>query len=93
MDKFLNLWGDLKKEIIEKHCFTDLVYDRINKNLGISFSREEIEGFILSILKEMDIKYFEKIGKNFYISNHKNNIRLTINSNTFRVITAHKWRG
>lgn len=32
----------------------------------------------------------EKIGKNYYVVNTKCNIRITVNSNTFRVITADR---
>ncbi len=79
-----------KKEIIKKHCFTDLVYDRINKKLSLNLTKEEIDKLVLQVLIDTDIKFFEKNGKNFYVSNHKHNIKLTINSNTFRIITADK---
>ncbi len=79
-----------KKEIIKKHCFTDLVYDRINKKLSLNLTKEEIDKLVLQVLLETDIKFFEKNGKNFYVSNHKHHIKLTINSNTFRIITADK---
>ncbi|MFD2577164.1 DUF3781 domain-containing protein [Haoranjiania flava] len=39
---------------------------------------------------ETPINNFEKVGKNFYISNIKKNIKITVNSNTYRVITADK---
>ncbi|WP_368389518.1 MULTISPECIES: DUF3781 domain-containing protein [Tenacibaculum] len=79
-----------KQEILDKLCYTELVYGRINKKLKSSFSKKEIEIFLFNILKETDIKSFTKTGKNFYISNSENNIRITINSNTFRVITVDR---
>ncbi len=41
------------------------------------------------INKKLNVRFSKKqIGKNFYISNAENNIKITINSNTFRVITV-----
>ena len=77
-----------KQEILENICYTELVYDRINKKLNIKFSKKQIEVYIFKILKETDKIFFTKTGKNFYIMNPENNIRITINSNTFRVITV-----
>ena len=79
-----------KKEILENICYTELVYGRINKKLNINFSKEKIEKFIYDILKKTEEKFFQKKGKNFYIINQKNNIRITINPNTFRIITVDK---
>jgi hypothetical protein len=79
-----------KQEIIENLCYTDLVYGRINKKLSTDFSNVEIELFIDKILKKTDKKFFKKIGKNYYVTNSENNVRITINSNTFRIITVDK---
>ncbi len=79
-----------KTEIIKNICYTELVYNRINKKLNSNFSQKEIKKFILKILKETEEKNFSKTGKNFYVINSKNNIRITINSNTFRIITVDK---
>ena len=79
-----------KQEILENICYTELVYDRINEKLNIKFSKKQIEVYIFKILKETDEIFFTKTGKNFYIMNTENNIRITINSNTFRVITVDK---
>ena len=79
-----------KKEILENICYTELVYERINKKLNVNFSKRQIEEFVFKILKETKEEFFTKKGKNFYITNTKNNIKITINSNTFRVITVDK---
>ena len=79
-----------KSEILNKICYTELVYGRINKKLGLELSKDEIEKFILSIIKETDHSEFHKRGKNIYILNNEKNIRLTINSHTYRIITADK---
>ncbi len=79
-----------KQKIIENICYTELVYDRINKKLNNNFSKKQIEKFISKILKDTDDIFFSKIGKNFYVINTENNIRITINSNTFRIITVDR---
>ena len=68
-----------KKEIIENHCYTELVYQRINKKLSTSFSKQESEALIKKVLTATDVSKFEKIGKNFYISNTQHNIKITVN--------------
>ena len=82
--------GDYKKEILEKICYTDLVYERINKKLSIKLSKDKIEEMIFEIIKETDKSEFQKIGKNIYITNKEKNVRMTINSFTYRIITADK---
>jgi len=77
-----------KAEIIDNICYTELVYDRINKKLNSKYSKKNIETMLLDIIEKTNETHFKKRGKNFYITNTKNNIRITINSNTFRVITV-----
>ena len=79
-----------KKEIIKNICYTELVYRRINKKLNVQFSKKQIEKFVYKILRETEEQFFIKRGKNYYIKNSENNVKLTINSNTFRIITADK---
>jgi Tfp pilus assembly ATPase PilU len=82
--------SDYKKEILNKICYTDLVYERINKKLKIEFTKEKIEEMVYEIIKETDKTEFRKTGKNIYIINKEKNVRLTINSYTNRIITADK---
>ncbi|CAL2075516.1 conserved protein of unknown function [Tenacibaculum sp. 190524A02b] len=82
--------SDYKKEILNKICYTELVYNRINKKLSLALSKQEIETLVSTILLETDESYFVKKGKNIYITNNEKNIRLTVNSYTNRVITADK---
>jgi hypothetical protein len=56
----------------------------------IQFSKEQIEEFIFKALNETEEKYFSRIGKNYYVVNSLHNVRITINSNTFRIITVDK---
>ena len=79
-----------KKEILDKICYTELVYGRINKKLSIALSKDEIEELISAIILETDESKFQKTGKNIYITNNERNVRLTINSYTNRIITADK---
>jgi hypothetical protein len=79
-----------KSEILQNHCYTELVYQRIQKKLGVNFSNEQIKALIKKIVSETTLACFEKKGKNYYISSNENNSRITINSNTFRVITVDK---
>ena len=77
-------------EILSKICYTELVYQRINKKLKTELSKLEIEKMLFDILNDTQEKYFKKIGKNIYVNNSDNNIKITINSNTFRIITVDK---
>lgn len=81
---------EIKQKIIGNVCYTELVYKRINKKLTEKLSKKQIESFIWEILCKTDENNYLKIGKNFYITNTEQNIRITINSNTFRVITVDK---
>ena len=81
-----------KSEILNKICYTELVYQRINKKLNTQLSKPEIENMLYDILNESPEKYFEKIGKNIYVTHSEKNIKITINLNTFRIITVDKIR-
>jgi len=80
----------IKKEILKNLCYTELVYTRINKKLKINLTKQQIREFIFKVIKEIDEKFISKIGKNFYLINNGNNIRITINSSTFRIITIDR---
>jgi hypothetical protein len=81
---------DYKSIILDKICYTDLVYERINKKLNIQLPKDEIEKMIYEIIEETDKTKFQKTGKNIYITNQYRNVRLTINSYTNRIITADR---
>ncbi len=82
--------NNYKKEILDKICYTELVYGRINKKLSIELSKDKIEEMITAIISETDESDFQKTGKNIYITNNEKNVRLTINSYTNRIITADR---
>lgn len=82
--------NNFKAKILDKICYTDLVYERINKKLNQELSKVKIEEMIFEIINETDDSEFVKKGKNIYITNTERNIRLTINSFTNRIITADK---
>ncbi|WP_366186465.1 DUF3781 domain-containing protein [Flavobacterium ovatum] len=77
-----------KSEIINNISYTDLVYGRINKKLKTNLSIAEIEKTLLDIITETEERFFNKIGKNFYVTNVEKNIKITVNSHTFRIITV-----
>ena len=79
-----------KTEILSRICYTELVYGRINKKLKTNISNDEIEELMIKLIQNSNEQSFQKIGKNYYISNEQYNIRVTINSFTFRVITVDK---
>jgi hypothetical protein len=80
--------NNYKQEIIDNICYTELVYERINKKLNLVLSKENIEKMVLEIIRETDKTGFQKIGKNIYITNKERKVRLTINTYTNRIITA-----
>lgn len=52
-----------KTEILNNLCYTELVYDRINKKLNSNFSKSEIETMLFGILKETQENFFQKRGQ------------------------------
>jgi len=82
--------GINKSEILQKLCYTRLVYGSINKKLRSEFSKSKIEALIIKVIEETSEPFFEQRGKNVYITNREQNIRITVNLNTFRVITINQ---
>lgn len=80
--------GVTKTEILQKLCYTRLVYGRINKKLRCQLTNDKIEALIFRVIIETKEELFERKGKNVYITNREQNIRITVNQNTFRVITV-----
>lgn len=80
----------VKSKILRGLCYTELVYDRINKKLNCNMSIAEIEELLIGIIERSDEKDIQKIGKNYYVTDCESKIRITINSNTNRVITVDK---
>lgn len=78
-----------RKTILGQICYTDLVYGRINKKLKTNMSNDEIEKLVYSVV-ECESNPINKIGKNYYIEDTKTKVRVTVNSHTYRVITADK---
>lgn len=77
-----------KTQILSKICYTELVYERINKKLNCQLSKKEIEEKLFDLVKNTSELNFQKTGKNIYVTNKELNIRVTINLNTYRVITV-----
>jgi len=79
-----------KAKILNRLCYTELVYERINKRLHCQRSKDEIEKLIFKVINETQEQFFERKGKNIYITNREENIKITINTNTCRVITVDR---
>lgn len=76
--------------IIQKRvCYTNLVYQRVNKKLKVDLLQSEVEKLVQDILSD-DQTTVEKRGKNYYVSGLAYSTRLTINSFNFRLITADR---
>ena len=80
----------LKEEVLKRLCYTDQVYGRINKKLDLSLGRKKIESLVKLLIKETPGENIRKIGKNFYIPNLSKNVRVTVNSSSFRVIIVDR---
>lgn len=79
-----------KSNILNNICYTELVYGRINKKLKTTYSKTDIEKMICKLLEETDESDFLKIGKNYYVTHPERQIRITINANSYRIITVDK---
>ena len=71
-------------ENIDKIHTTEMGIGRIQKNLGID---DEPVSYFISKLKQDNSKV-TKEGKNYYVT--VDGCRITINSSSFTIITAHK---
>ncbi len=52
--------NNYKTVIREKICYTELVYQRINKKLKLSLSKDQIEELVLTIIEETDESNIKK---------------------------------
>ncbi len=71
-------------ENVDKIHTTEMGVGRIQKNLGIS---EDPVGYCISKLKQENSTVVKE-GKNYYVE--VDGCRITINSSSFTIITAHK---
>jgi biotin synthase-related radical SAM superfamily protein len=79
-----------KSQILKRLCYTELVYGRINKKLNLQLSKIEIEKLMFDTISDTAESGFVQQGKNIYVTNVERNIRITVNSHTFRIITADR---
>ena len=77
----------MKDIILENICYTELVYQRINKKLSLNLLKTEIEMLVYQTIKDESSTITRK-GKNYYIKNIQKHIQITVNANNYRVITA-----
>jgi hypothetical protein len=52
-----------RTKILNKICFIELVYERINKKLNNKYSKSEIEKIIFGIIQETKKTFFKKPGR------------------------------
>lgn len=69
-------------------CYTELVYQRVNKKLKTQRPKSEIEALVDRLLADVTSSV-EKRGKNYYITNQHAQIQLVINSFNSRLITVN----
>lgn len=79
-----------KTAILNNICYTELVYERINKKLNTRFSKPEIEKMIFDIINKTQEIFLRRTGKNIYVTNLDENIRITVNANNYRIITVDR---
>ncbi len=79
-----------KDYILNKISYTGSAYGRINKKLTTAYSDKQIEREIFELISESNPENIIQIGKNIYIHNTKKCVRITVNSNTYRVITVDR---
>ena len=46
--------------------------------MNIKYSKSEIEVMLFSVIKETEEMFFQRKGKNIYVVNAENNIRVTV---------------
>ncbi|MES9902769.1 MAG: DUF3781 domain-containing protein [Sedimenticola sp.] len=79
----------LKKSIAENFRNTPMGFLRIKRNLDIiHFSDTETEAYLKNTILSTPLEEIETKGKNYYFKHFKSNAILTVNSNTFTIITA-----
>ena len=86
MNKYHYFKGDFMGELINniyKLHTTDMGVSRIKRNLNIN---EDVIEYCKKIILDKNSNIYKK-GKNFYCEN--GNIKLTINSYSYTIITAH----
>jgi hypothetical protein len=83
-----NLGDEMHKKVllenVDKIHTTEMGIGRIQRNLGI---KDEPVGYCISKLKQNNSEVVKE-GKNYYIN--VDDCKITINSSSFTIITAHK---
>ena len=80
---------ELLKVIQSRVCYTDLVYQRVNKKLNKDMTPAQIEALVQRVLNN-ELTSILCQGKNYYIEDKIKDVVLTINRNNYRLITINK---
>lgn len=75
-------------QIKEHVCYTELVYQRVNKKLAVYLSKSEVEALVMAVLEDSATSV-EKLGKNYYVTNLLQRGQLVINPLNYRLITVN----
>ena len=76
---------ELLKVIQSRVCYTDLVYQRVNKKLNRDMTPAQIEALVQRVLNN-ELTSILCQGKNYYIEDKIEDVVLTINRNNYRLI-------
>ncbi|NLR31552.1 DUF3781 domain-containing protein [Levilactobacillus tujiorum] len=79
---------ELLDQIKTQVCYTELVYQRVNKKLAVDLSQAEVEALVIAMLDDVTTS-IEKLGKNYYVANSTRRVQLAINSFNYRLITVN----
>lgn len=80
---------ELLAQIKDHVCYTELVYQRVNKKLVVDLSHAEIEALVIAVLNDVATGV-ERLGKNYYVTNQTRQVQLVINSFNYRLITVNR---
>jgi len=80
---------ELLQQLSEQVCYTELVFQRVNKKLKTVMTEAEVKALIQGILLDAGSSV-EQRGKNYYVTSSVRHVRLTINRFNCRLITADR---
>lgn len=78
------------KTISAKICYTPLVFERVNKKLGLNQDETATKLMVANVLANPDD--VSRRGKNYYVRSRRYRVELTINASNYRLITVSKYQ-
>lgn len=77
------------KIISARICYTPLVFERVNKKLGLNQDEATTRLMVNNVLANPDD--VSRRGKNYYVRSRQYRVELTINASNYRLITVTKY--